>query len=105
MLETSAGVAVTPERGIDAVAISSVTIVLATCEPGMAGTRKLLACRGRQDRPGALPGCVCTGALLLARAGLLRGTDTSIDQPGDAARECGIPARYRRPLRHRGTPS
>lgn len=52
--------------------VPDAAIVLASYRPEHAATTSTLAWLRRNDRMGALIGCVDTGALVLARAGLLR---------------------------------
>lgn len=69
----SSGPAVTPDAALADLAVSPVTIVLTAYEPEAACTPGLIAWLRRQDRRGGFLGCVDTAALVLARAGLLRG--------------------------------
>lgn len=68
---SSAGIDVTTELAIDAIGFSPVTIVLAAYDPEHGCTDRLLGWLRRLDRGGGVLGCVDTGALILARAGLL----------------------------------
>jgi len=70
---SSSGPSITPQRALAELAVSPVTIVLTAYEPEAACTPALLAWLRRQDRRGGIIGCVDTAALVLARAGLLRG--------------------------------
>ena len=69
----SSGPAVTPDAALADLAVSPITIVLTAYEPEAACTPGLLTWLRRQDRQGGILGCVDTAALVLARAGLLRG--------------------------------
>ena len=69
----SSGPSVTPDTALVDLAVSPVTIVLTAYEPEAACTPGLIAWLRRQDRQGGILGCVDTAALVLARAGLLRG--------------------------------
>ncbi len=69
----SSGPEVAPQAALSDLAVSPVTIVLTAYEPEAACTPGLLAWLRRQDRQGGIIGCVDTAALVLARAGLLRG--------------------------------
>lgn len=69
----SSGPEVTPHAALADLSVSPVTIVLTAYEPEAACTPTLLAWLRRQDRQGGILGCVDTAALVLARAGLLRG--------------------------------
>ncbi len=69
----SSGPEVTPQAALSDLAVSPVTIVLTAYEPEAACSPALLAWLRRQDRQGGIIGCVDTAALVLARAGLLRG--------------------------------
>jgi AraC family carnitine catabolism transcriptional activator len=70
---SSSGPAIEPGAALSDIAVSPVTIVLTAYEPEAACTPGLLAWLRRQDRQGGIIGCVDTAALVLARAGLLRG--------------------------------
>lgn len=69
----SSGPSIAPQAALADIAVSPVTLVLTAYEPEAACTPGLLAWLRRQDRQGGLIGCVDTAALVLARAGLLRG--------------------------------
>ena len=69
----SSGPVVTPDAALADLAVSPITIVLTAYEPEAACTSGLLTWLRRQDRQGGILGCVDTAALVLARAGLLRG--------------------------------
>lgn len=70
---SSSGPSITPQAALADIAVSPVSIVLTAYEPEAACTPGLLAWLRRQDRRGGIIGCVDTAALVLARAGLLRG--------------------------------
>ena len=70
---SSSGPTIEPQAALSDLAVSPVTIVLTAYEPEAACTPGLLAWLRRQDRQGGIIGCVDTAALVLARAGLLRG--------------------------------
>ena len=70
---SSSGPAITPQARLDDLSGSPVTILLTAYEPEAACTPGLLAWLRRQDRQGGIIGCVDTAALVLARAGLLKG--------------------------------
>jgi AraC family carnitine catabolism transcriptional activator len=70
---SSSGPAVTPGAALRELAGADVSIVLTAYEPAVACTPALLNWLRRQDRAGRIIGCVDTGALVLGRAGLLRG--------------------------------
>ena len=70
---SSSGPEIAVQAALADIAVSPVTIVLTAYEPEAACTPKLLAWLRRQDRQGGVIGCVDTAALVLARAGLLRG--------------------------------
>ncbi len=70
---SSSGPAITPRARLAELPVSPVTIVLTAYEPEAACTPGLLAWLRRQDRLGGIVGCVDTAALVLARAGLLKG--------------------------------
>jgi len=70
---SSSGPAITPHAALPDLTTSPVSIVLSAYEPEAACTPGLLAWLRRQDRQGGIIGCVDTAALILARAGLLRG--------------------------------
>ena len=75
----SSGPDVTPQAALSDIAVSPVTIVLTAYEPEAACTPGLLAWLRRQDRQGGIICCVDTAALVLARAGLLRGERIAVD--------------------------
>jgi len=70
---SSSGPAIAPHAAIADLGRPDVVIVLSAYEPEAACTPALLAWLRRQDRAGAVIGCVDTAALILGRAGLLRG--------------------------------
>lgn len=70
---SSSGIPIQPDLSIQDIAFAPVVIVLTSYEPERACHPKLLSWLRRQDRRGAIIGCVDTGAYVLARAGLLRG--------------------------------
>lgn len=70
---SSSGLTVEPRAALADLAFSPVTILLTAYEPEAACTPGLMAWLRRQDRHGGTIGCVDTAALVLARAGLLRG--------------------------------
>ncbi|MDJ0971276.1 MAG: helix-turn-helix domain-containing protein [Kiloniellales bacterium] len=70
---SSSGPAITPQTALRDIAVSPVSIVLTAYEPEAACTPGLLAWLRRQDRQGGIIACVDTAALVLARAGLLKG--------------------------------
>jgi len=70
---SSSGPTIATQVALADLAVSPVTIVLTAYEPEVACTPRLLAWLRRQDRRGGIIGCVDTAALVLARAGLLRG--------------------------------
>ena len=70
---SSSGPSIAPQAALGDLAVSPVSIVLTAYEPEAACTPGLLAWLRRQDRLGGIIGCVDTAALVLARAGLLRG--------------------------------
>lgn len=70
---SSSGPTIAPQAALADLSSSPVTIVLTAYEPEAACTPELLAWLRRQDRQGGIIGCVDTAALVLARAGLLRG--------------------------------
>lgn len=69
---SSSGLAIAPHAALAGIAAARVVIVLTAYEPEAACTPPLLAWLRRQDRRGAVIGCVDTAALVLGRAGLLR---------------------------------
>ncbi len=75
---SSAGVEVQAELAIDTIEHAPVTIVLAAYDPQQACSEALLRWLKRMDRRGGSIGCVDTGALLLARAGLTARGDLSV---------------------------
>jgi len=74
----SSGPTVKPHAALADIAVSPVTIVLTAYEPEAACTRDLLAWLRQQDRQGGIIGCVDTAALVLARAGLLKGEQIAV---------------------------
>lgn len=78
VVNSSAGVAVTPDLALEEIDFSPITVLLAAYQPGLSTSDGLLRWLRRQDRHGGWLGCVDTGALLLARAGLLPKTGTSV---------------------------
>lgn len=70
---SSSGPTITPQAALADLSASPVTILLTAYEPEAACTPGLLAWLRRQDRQGGIIGCVDTAALVLARAGLLKG--------------------------------
>ncbi len=70
---SSSGPAVTPMTTLADLPFAPIGIVLTAYEPEAACTPELLTWLRRQDRQGAIIGCVDTGALVLSRAGLVRG--------------------------------
>ena len=82
---SSSGPSITPQAGLADLAVSPVTIVLTAYEPEAACTPALLAWLRRQDRRGGIIGCVDTAALVLARAGLLRGERIAVHHEVAAA--------------------
>lgn len=79
-IPSSSGPAVVPHTAYSDIAHSPVAIVLTAYDPESACTPALLAWLRRQDRLGAIIGCVDTGALVLARAGILRGRRVAAHQ-------------------------
>ena len=75
---SSSGPEVAPQAALRDIAVSPVSIVLTAYEPEAACTPGLMAWLRRQDRLGGLIGCVDTGALVLGRAGLLRGARVAV---------------------------
>ncbi len=75
---SSSGLAVTPQARLADIAFAPVAIVLTAYEPEAACTPALLNWLRRQDRRGAVIGCVDTGALALARAGLVEGARIAV---------------------------
>ena len=75
---SSSGPAVAPQAALSDIAVSPVSIVLTAYEPEAACTPVLMSWLRRQDRRGGLIGCVDTGALVLGRAGLLRGERVAV---------------------------
>ena len=69
-VQASCGLEVPVDRCIDEIDFAPVTIVLAAYDPLLACGQPLLEWLKRQDRRGASIGCVDTGALILARAGV-----------------------------------
>ena len=70
---SSSGPEIAAHAALPDLAVSPVVIVLTAYEPEAACTPGVLAWLRRQDRQGSIIGCVDTAALVLARAGLLRG--------------------------------
>ena len=75
---SSSGVTVSPQMRLDQVDHAPIAIVLSAYEPEAACTPGLIAWLRQQDRKGAILGCVDTGALVLARAGLIRNTPVAV---------------------------
>ena len=67
---SSAGIEMPVDVGIAALAFSPVTLVFAGYEPEQATGVRLTRWLRQQERKGGAVGCVDTGALVLARAGL-----------------------------------
>lgn len=82
---SSSGPPIAPQAALADIAHSPVTIVLTAYEPEAACTPALLAWLRRQDRLGGIIGCVDTAALVLARAGLLRGERIAVHHEVAAA--------------------
>ena len=74
----SCGLSVIPNCSIDDAIRSAVVIVIAGYEPENACTAALLRWLKRAARAGTLTGCVDTGALILARAGIRIAAETSV---------------------------
>ena len=70
---SSSGPTVTPQATLADISFAPVSIVLTAYEPEAACTPALLNWLRSQDRRGGVIGCVDTGALVLSRAGLIRG--------------------------------
>ena len=70
---SSSGIELGPDAAFADVAFAPVVLLLSSYQPEAAARRDVLAWLRRQDRRGALLGCVDTGAYLLAKAGLLGG--------------------------------
>ena len=64
----------------DAIAIAPLVILLTAYDPESACTPALMSWLRQQDRQGSTIGCVDTGALVLARAGVLRGRQVAAHQ-------------------------
>ena len=75
---SSSGIDITPSQSLDEIAVAPVILVLASYQPEQAYIPKLLNWLRRQDRRGSLIGCVDTGALILAKAGLLTNMAVSV---------------------------
>jgi AraC family carnitine catabolism transcriptional activator len=75
---SSSGLTVTPQARLADIAFAPVAIVMTAYEPEAACTPGLLAWLRRQDRRGSILGCVDTGALALARAGLVEGARIAV---------------------------
>lgn len=75
---SSSGPTIAPQAALADIEISPVTIVLTAYEPEAACTPALMAWLRRQDRLGGIIGCVDTAALVLARAGLLKGEQIAV---------------------------
>lgn len=91
---SSAGIEIAPDLGLEQIDFSPITLVLAAYEPEEACSDALLRWLKRQGRRGGMIGCIDTGALILARAGLVEGMEISVH--GDA-RE-GARENYRRAM-------
>lgn len=70
---SSSGIQVAADTALGNVSFSPVALILSSYRPEEVACDPLLAWLRRQDRGGALLGCVDTGAYLLAKAGMLRG--------------------------------
>lgn len=77
-VSSSSAIPVNPTVSIQEIAFSLVTVVLAAYEPESAYAECLLAWLKKQDRAGGFIGCVDTGALILAKAGLLSSQPASV---------------------------
>lgn len=75
---SSSGIEVPVEIGIEAVEFSPLTVLIASYHPEQACNERLLGWLRRQDRRRASIGCVDTGALILARAGIGAGAEMSV---------------------------
>ncbi len=75
---SSSGLTARPQARLADIAFTPVAIVLTAYEPEAACTPDLLNWLRRQDRRGATLGCVDTGALILARAGLVDGAQIAV---------------------------
>jgi len=72
-VRASNGVTVIPDAGLDDVVAGEIPIVCAGINVAQYGSRRIDAWLRAAARGGAMLGAVCTGSLLLARAGLLDG--------------------------------
>lgn len=70
---SSSGIELSGDAAFGDVHFAPVVLVLSSYQPEEASRPDLLAWLRRQDRQGALLGCIDTGAYLLAKAGLLNG--------------------------------
>ncbi|MDJ0957503.1 MAG: helix-turn-helix domain-containing protein [Arenicellales bacterium] len=77
---SSSGPGVVPHTTLAAIAIAPVVILLTAYDPESACTPALMTWLRRQDRRGSTIGCVDTGALVLARAGVLQGRQVAAHQ-------------------------
>lgn len=75
---SSSGLSVAPQASLSDIEYAPVAIVLTAYEPEAACTPALINWLRRQDRRGAILGCVDTGALVLARAGLIGGARIAV---------------------------
>jgi len=70
---SASGIEIVAGAALADITRTRVAVLLASLNPEVAATPGLMAWLRRQDRLGALIGCVDTGSYVLARAGLLRG--------------------------------
>lgn len=77
---SSSGPGIVPHTTLKAISFSPVTILLTAYDPEAACTPGLMAWLREQDRLGGRIGCVDTAALVLARAGVLRGHPVAVHQ-------------------------
>ena len=82
---SSSGIPITPDGTLGEIADVPVAIILSSYHPEEAVSAELLAWIRRQDRRGAVLGCVDTGAYLLARAGILGGRHVATHREAMAA--------------------
>ncbi len=74
----SAGLAVTPDGGLENPARDSTILVVGGLDVRRAATKPLMTWLRRESRRGQAVGAICTGAEVLARAGLLDGRRATI---------------------------
>jgi len=75
---SSSAIPVPADISIDDIGFAPVVVLLASYEPEAACTPQLMAWLRRQDRQGATLLCSDTGAIVLARAGVLRGRRVAV---------------------------